>query len=193
VREGKSSSINNNLAVDRLAHNPKVGGSNPPPPQPTEFVFDGNELGPVGVSPRQTPRRLRNVKSAEMQSMRFAPLAGTTTRYLLCGVFSCPISSSICKVLERIIEKLSSCGSVRISCALSRIALRACKIRLGKLALSNSRIAYLYSTCHSGAVGLPEGKRAVDIGHPRLEKSLAGGGRCVGTLAYTRPCAVCQR
>jgi hypothetical protein len=31
MREGKSSSINNNLAVDRLAHNPKVGGSNPPP------------------------------------------------------------------------------------------------------------------------------------------------------------------
>ena len=28
---GKSSSINNNLGVDRLAHNPKVGGSNPPP------------------------------------------------------------------------------------------------------------------------------------------------------------------
>jgi hypothetical protein len=31
MRAGKSSSINNNLAVDRLAHNPKVGGSNPPP------------------------------------------------------------------------------------------------------------------------------------------------------------------
>jgi len=31
MREGKSSSINNKLAVDRLAHNPKVGGSNPPP------------------------------------------------------------------------------------------------------------------------------------------------------------------
>lgn len=73
---------------------------------------------------------------------------------------------------------------------LSRIALRACKIRLGKLALSNSRIASLYSTCHIGAVGLPDGKRAVDIGHPRLEKSLAGGGSCVGTLAL---CAVCQR
>jgi hypothetical protein len=26
MREGKSSSVNNNLAVDRLAHNPKVGG-----------------------------------------------------------------------------------------------------------------------------------------------------------------------
>ncbi len=31
MREGKSSSVNNKLAVDRLAHNPKVGGSNPPP------------------------------------------------------------------------------------------------------------------------------------------------------------------
>ena len=31
MRAGKSSSVNNNLAVDRLAHNPKVGGSNPPP------------------------------------------------------------------------------------------------------------------------------------------------------------------
>jgi hypothetical protein len=31
MRDGKSSSVNNNLAVDRLAHNPKVGGSNPPP------------------------------------------------------------------------------------------------------------------------------------------------------------------
>ena len=31
MRVGESSIINNNLAVDRLAHNPKVGGSNPPP------------------------------------------------------------------------------------------------------------------------------------------------------------------
>jgi hypothetical protein len=31
MRVGKSSIINNNLAVDCLAHNPKVGGSNPPP------------------------------------------------------------------------------------------------------------------------------------------------------------------
>src|ERR1035438_10423475 len=34
MQHGKSSSLNNNLAVDRLAHNPKVGRSNPPP-QPT--------------------------------------------------------------------------------------------------------------------------------------------------------------
>jgi len=31
MRAEKSNIINNNLAVDRLAHNPKVGGSNPPP------------------------------------------------------------------------------------------------------------------------------------------------------------------
>ena len=122
--------------------------------------------------------------------MRFALLAGTTTRYLLCGVFSCPYFLKHLQGLERIIEKLALMRIGENFLRLSRIALRACKIRLGKLALSNSRIASLYSTCHIGAVGLPEGKRAVDIGYPRLEKSLAGGGSCVGTLA---PCAVCQR
>ncbi len=50
MRAGKSSSINNNLAVDRLAHNPKVGGSNPPPA--TKAIICYGQLGTCSDSPK---------------------------------------------------------------------------------------------------------------------------------------------
>ena len=42
-----------------------------------------------------------------MQNVRFPPLAGTTTRYLLRGLFSCPYFLKYLQGLERIIEKLA--------------------------------------------------------------------------------------
>ncbi len=50
MRAEKSNIINNNLAVDRLAHNPKVGGSNPPPA--TNAII---RLRAIGELPRSSP------------------------------------------------------------------------------------------------------------------------------------------
>jgi hypothetical protein len=57
MRPGKSGSINNNLAVDRLAHNPKVGGSNPPP-QPNLPAIPSSE-SPESLELRVEPQGLR--------------------------------------------------------------------------------------------------------------------------------------
>jgi hypothetical protein len=46
---GKSSCINNNLGVDRLAHNPKVGGSNPPPATNFFIGLQAGLLFPAGA------------------------------------------------------------------------------------------------------------------------------------------------
>jgi hypothetical protein len=54
MRAGKSSSINNNLAVDRLAHNPKVGGSNPPPAT-NNYSFRLRELRGFFIVPTLPP------------------------------------------------------------------------------------------------------------------------------------------
>jgi hypothetical protein len=61
MRAGKSSSINNNLAVDRLAHKPRVGGSNPPA---TKILFPFSNIH----EPRNHPN---------CQILKRLPLRGT--------------------------------------------------------------------------------------------------------------------